>query len=85
MELDAFIFGHPSYIIQGTQIDQITMISILTQSDQDLHCFLIACSTKLFKITLLKMKMSLESKKGDKDQESIQSRTTPDPGYHMGK
>ena len=24
-------------------------------------------------------------KKGDKDQESIQSSTTPDPGYHMGK
>ena len=26
-----------------------------------------------------------ESKKGDKDQESIQSSTTPDSGYHMGK
>ena len=26
-----------------------------------------------------------ESKKGGKDQESIQSSTTPDPGYHMGK
>ena len=25
------------------------------------------------------------SKKGDKDQESIQSNTTPDPGYRMGK
>ena len=25
------------------------------------------------------------SKKGGKDQESIQSSTTPDPGYHMGK
>ena len=25
------------------------------------------------------------SKKGSKDQESIQSSTTPDPGYHMGK
>ena len=25
-----------------------------------------------------------ESKKGGKDQESIQSSTTPDPGYHMG-
>ena len=25
-----------------------------------------------------------ESKKGGKDQESIQSNTTPDPGYHMG-
>ena len=31
------------------------------------------------------MEMSLESQKGDKDQESIQSSTTPDPGYHMGK
>ena len=25
------------------------------------------------------------SKKGGKDQESIQSSTTPDPGYHMVK
>ena len=24
-------------------------------------------------------------KKGGKDQETIQSSTTPDPGYHMGK
>ena len=28
---------------------------------------------------------SLQRKKGGKDQESIQSSTTPDPGYHMGK
>ena len=28
---------------------------------------------------------SLQSKKGGKDQESIQSSTTSDPGYHMGK
>ena len=27
----------------------------------------------------------LESKKDDKDQETIQSNTTPDPVYHMGK
>ena len=27
----------------------------------------------------------LESKKDGKDQETIQSSTTPDPGYHMGK
>ena len=26
-----------------------------------------------------------KSKKGGKDQESIQSSITPDPGYHMGK
>ena len=26
-----------------------------------------------------------QSKKGGKDQESIQSSTTPDPGYHMEK
>ena len=26
-----------------------------------------------------------KSKKDGKDQESIQSSTTPDPGYHMGK
>ena len=27
----------------------------------------------------------IESKKDGKDQESIKSSTTPDPGYHMGK
>ena len=27
----------------------------------------------------------IESKKGGKDQESVQSSTTPEPGYHMGK
>ena len=27
----------------------------------------------------------LESKKDGKDQETIQSSTTPDPGHHMGK
>ena len=27
----------------------------------------------------------IESKKGGKDQETIQLSTTPDPGYHMGK
>ena len=29
--------------------------------------------------------VSNESKKGGKDHESIQSNTTHDPGYHMGK
>ena len=28
---------------------------------------------------------SYESKKDEKDQESIQPSTTPDPGYHTGK
>ena len=27
----------------------------------------------------------LQSKKDGKDQETTQSSTTPDPGYHMGK
>ena len=27
----------------------------------------------------------IKSKKGGKDQESIQSSSLPDPGYHMGK
>ena len=31
------------------------------------------------------IKMLYKSKKDGKDQESIQSSTTPDPGYHMGK
>ena len=26
-----------------------------------------------------------QSEKGGKDQESVQSSTTPDPGYHIGK
>ena len=26
-----------------------------------------------------------QGKKGGKDQETIQSSTTPDPGYHIGK
>ena len=29
--------------------------------------------------------MKYESKKGDKDKETILSSTTPDPGYDMGK
>ena len=29
--------------------------------------------------------MQLKIKKGGKYQESVQSSTTPDPGYHMGK
>ena len=28
---------------------------------------------------------NFQSKKGGKDQESIQSSITPEPGYHMGK
>ena len=28
--------------------------------------------------------VTIESKKEDKDQESMQSSTTPDPEYHMG-
>ena len=31
------------------------------------------------------MKKFSKSKKEGKDQEWIQSSTTPDPGYHMGK
>ena len=30
-------------------------------------------------------KIDLVKKKGDKDQETMQSSTTPDPVYHMGK
>ena len=29
--------------------------------------------------------IKLQRKKDGKDQESIQSSSTPDPGYHMGK
>ena len=31
------------------------------------------------------LEASYQSKKDGKDQETIQSSTTPDPGYHMGK
>ena len=31
------------------------------------------------------MYTGIQSKKGSTDKESIQSSTTPDPGYHMGK
>ena len=34
---------------------------------------------------ILVFTVSTQSKKEDKDQETIQSSTTPDPGYHMGK
>ena len=30
-------------------------------------------------------RIDYQSEKGGKDQESVQSITTPDPGYHMGK
>ena len=33
----------------------------------------------------LKENKCVEDKKDDKDQESIQSSTTPNPGYYMGK
>ena len=36
------------------------------------------------RLLLLGKQTSSESKKGGKDQELIQSSTTPDPGYHMG-
>ena len=31
------------------------------------------------------IQLEYKSKKGGKDQETIQSSTTPDPGYNMGK
>ena len=39
----------------------------------------------MFVVKAHKMFSSHKSKKGCKDQETIQSSTTPDPGYHMGK
>ena len=38
------------------------------------------CYLAVFVVSTLK-----RSKKDDKDQETIQSSTTPNPGYHMGK
>ena len=40
---------------------------------------------RLFRNSKKNARFSLKSKKGGKDQESKQSSTTPDPGYHMGK
>ena len=36
-------------------------------------------------VTVSHKEGSLQSKKDGKDQETIQSSTTPDPGYHRGK
>ena len=36
-------------------------------------------------ITVSKALYLFQSKKDGKDQETIQSSITPDPGYHMGK
>ena len=41
-----------------------------------MNCFVFFCDDVVHK---------LESKKEGKDQEIIQSSTTTDPGYHMGK
>ena len=38
-----------------------------------------------FNVFLRCLRLTKENKKGGKDQETIQSSTTPDPGYHMGK
>ena len=43
------------------------------------------CAVSAFAIQLLEKCLHFQSKKGGKDQESIQSSTTPVPGYHMGK
>ena len=40
---------------------------------------------KLVVICLSLVVMSNKSKKEGKDQESIQSSTTPDPGHHLAK
>ena len=60
----------------GSEYDQLTkkrtIIKILD----------IACA---FNTTQNMIIMKYQSKKGGKDPESIQSSTTPDPGYPMGK
>ena len=47
------------------------------------------CKEHLFRgnvaYVYLKDTIYVQSKKDDKDHETIQSSTTPDPGYHMGK
>ena len=45
----------------------------------------IRLNTNLDQAYVKKIQEQMRIKKGGKDQESIQSRTTPDPGYHMGK
>ena len=43
-------------------------------------------SQKVILLSGLKLNDELkQSKKDGKDQETIQSSTTPEPGYHMGK
>ena len=41
---------------------------------------------KSIRLKLVRLsKKKSDSKKGGKDQETIQSSTTPDPGYNIGK
>ena len=56
------------------------MISNLSENEQ-MYLFLSQAVTRYCMI-FLAIRRKLESKKEGKDQESIQSSTTPDPGYH---
>ena len=56
--------------------------SILVMLTVDSVCQDRSCSLNLPIIVF--QKVGYESKKDSRDQESIQSSTTPDPGYHMG-
>ena len=58
-----------------------TKLSLLQSVERSQYLSIIWKSTKEQILTI----QLLESKKDGKDQETIQSSTTPEPGYHMGK
>ena len=63
---------------------------ILTLTDCESGVFFIFCCSMLILLNCFDffcddVVRKIECKKDDKDQETIQSSTTPDPGYHMGK
>ena len=62
-------------------VSQETKLSLLLSVKRSQYQSIIWKTTKEPILTI----QLLESKKEGKDQETVQSSTTPYPGYHMGK
>ena len=60
-------------------------MGLILSNDREWHEHLDYIKTNPYKIFLESSQKWYQSKKGSKDQKSIQPSTTPDPGYHMGK
>ena len=73
-----FAAVHKLWVVKGIVlvIEGLNIINLYAIYDQ------VTGPEKLIYVVLC---VQYESKKGGKDQESIQSSTTPDPGYQMGK